>query len=76
MMSKTGDFTMRQMWDAAEAHDTDLAHMLADCLNRIEAAQEALLVVYGNQAFANTLAHDVAADVKWILDGEPDGADA
>lgn len=67
-------FTVKQMWVEAEGVSR-ASIMLAECLNRLEATQDALDGVFLNQAFVGTLAHDVVAHAKWILDGEPDGAD-
>ena len=74
-------FTMADMWEAANdapynSRDDELMSMLADCLNRIEQARDELNRIVQNQAFVGTFAQDVAGQVQWILDGEPDGADA
>lgn len=74
-------FTMPDMWATANdepqnAREREYAAMLADCLNRIEHAREELNRIVNNQAFVDTFAQSIAGQVQWILDGEPDGADA
>jgi len=76
-----GRFTMADMWRSVEqeaqtALEWELSGMLADCLNRIEQARDELNRIVQNQAFVGTFAQAVAGGVQWILDGEPDGADA
>lgn len=76
-----GRFTMTDMWRSVEqeaqtALEWELSGMLVDCLNRIEQARDELNHVVNNQAFVGTFAKAVAGQAQWILDGEPDGADA
>lgn len=74
-------FTMEDMWAAANDEpqnfrEREYAAMLADCLNRIEQASDELNRIVQNHAFVGTFAQAVAGQAQWILDGEPDGADA
>lgn len=74
-------FTMGDMGEAANdeqfyPREKELSLMLADCLNRIEQARDELNRIVQNQAFVGTFAQAVAGQAQWILDGEPDGADA
>lgn len=74
-------FRMGGMWEVANdepqnSREEDLIAMLADCLNRIEQARDVLNHIVNNQAFVGTFAQSIAGQAQWILDGEPDGADA